>query len=338
MNTKTELPPCCLRIHPDNNNIVVLGTYKLEKESGLRHGTLDVYSTENGLFQKLSSTKTELAVLDLKVSPKDSSSWVLAHSTGNLMLWRYENEALELQKDLQLFESDVLVTSVFFNPQNANLVLATLTSGEAAIVNLENGSFETLDSSHLLECWTGAFGEAGPSQNVVFTGGDDAKLIAHDLRTNGQIWATNHRHHEAGVVLVLCPGDSWLLHLPSTLWTGSYDDHLRVFDLRKLDTDEGPALFPSLLPQELHKVNLSGGVWRLIPAPSSANGPKDSVLACCMYQGAYIVLPEEGKPVERKFFKGEHESMVYGGDWASLGDSVVTCLFYDNVVERWLPW
>lgn len=317
----------------------MIGTYKLEKDTGRRHGSLDVYASGKGGWTRLLSVATELAVLDVKVSPKDPSVWVLAHSTGNIMVWKFDedNNSLQLQENLRLYDEGVLVTSVFFDPANPEQLLATLTSGEAAIVNLQDSSSHQLDTQHLLECWTGAFGEAAPAANVVFTGGDDAKLIAHDLRTNSKIWATSARHHDAGVVLILCPNTLWLLHQPNQLWTGSYDDHLRVFDLRKLDTDDGPCLFPSLLPQELHKVNLNGGVWRLIPAPKSASTPQDSVLACCMYQGAYIVLPEDDKPVAKQFFKGQHDSMVYGGDWASLGEYVVTCSFYDNVVEQWLP-
>lgn len=325
MNTTTELPPCCLRVHPQNPEIAVLGTYKLE-ENGSRHGSLDVYTTKNGHFERLSSTKTASAVLDLKVSPADASLWVLAHSTGNISVWRFEDEKLEMKQNMDLFEEDVLVTSVFFDPKDANRLLATLTSGEAAIVDLQNGTFDLLETPHSLECWTGAFGEEGAAQNVVFTGGDDAKLIAHDLRQNEKIWAST-RHHDAGVVLILCPGKEWRNPRSDCLWTGSYDDNLRVFDLRKIDTDEGPSLFPSLLPQELHKTNLGGGVWRLIP------GPDLSVLACCMYKGAYILKTGENEPQVGKFFKGKHESMVYGGDWS--GKDALTCLFYDNVVEKW---
>ncbi|KAF3985018.1 hypothetical protein FT663_05391 [Candidozyma haemuli var. vulneris] len=337
MNASTSLPPCCLRIHPENPEIVVFGTYKLEKPSSLRHGSLDVYSTTNNNFNLLSSTKTESAVLDLKVCPDDSATWVSAHSTGNICIWTYTNHKLELRENLELFDKDVLVTSVFFSPTDKTSLLATLTSGEAALVDLTSGAFRVLAESHSLECWTGAFGEEGPAANVVFTGGDDARLISHDLRTDSKIWATSHRHHDAGVVSILCPGKEWPLESPNCLWTGSYDDNLRVFDLRKLDTDEGPSLFPSLLPQELHKINLEGGVWRLIPAPKTATTPANSVLACCMYQGAYIVSAEAEKPAIHKFFKGNHDSMVYGGDWASSGDTVITCSFYDNVIEQWSP-
>lgn len=286
----------------------------------------------DGIFEKKQSTATKLAVLDLKFDPFDDLVLVLAHSTGNLTVWKYDNRSVSILKDLQIFDELMLITSVFFSPRDRGQVLVTLTSGESAIVNLETGDSEEFYTSHSLECWTGAFGEAGPTQNVVFTGGDDQKLIAHDLRTKDAIWQTSHRHHDAGVVLILCPGPKWLSHRPNSLWTGSYDDCLRVFDLRKLDGDDGPMLFQGLLPQEQFKENLNGGVWRLIPAPDS-----DKVLACCMYDGARIIDPSNDpeNPQITRYFKGDHESMCYGGDWQ--GESVVTCSFYDNVVQTWLP-
>lgn len=327
--TKTELPPCCLRVHPADHTLVILGTYKLEKESGLRHGSLDVYRMENGQFQLLESQPTALAVLDLKFSP-DGATLVLAHSTGNVTVWKY-TESLEKVKDIQVLDTESLATSVFFAPANPNTLLVTSTSGEACMLDLTTQESTTFDGTHTLECWTGAFGEAGPARDVVFTGGDDGRLLAHDLRSNSQIWSTNHRHHDAGVVLVLCPGEKWLAGRPNDLWTGSYDDCLRVFDLRKLDGENGPYLYSSLLPQETQKENLNGGVWRLIPAPDS-----DDVLACCMYDGARIIHPKDGDFEVARYFKGDHESMCYGGDWQAPG-TVVTCSFYDNVVQLWLP-
>lgn len=328
--TEAKLPPCALRVHPDDHSIVYIGTYKLEKETGKRHGSIETHRIKNGEICHENSVATSLAILDLKFSPTDSLVLVLAHSTGEIIIWNVQNELSQVST-LQVTEDTNLVTSIFFSPTDSQKVLATLTSGESLLVDLKSGDIEQFLTSHSLECWTGAFGEVGPSRDVVFTGGDDAKLIAHDLRTMDKIWATSHRHHDAGVVLILCPGDKWLSHTPNALWTGSYDDNLRVFDLRKLDGDEGPYLYSSLLPLESQKENLNGGVWRLIPSPTS-----DEVMACCMYDGARILKPIADGVEVLRYFKGDHESMCYGGDWQDP-ETIVTCSFYDNVVQAWLP-
>lgn len=332
--TQSKLPPCCLQIHPDNHQICFVGTYKLEKPSGLRHGSIETYVIKDGEFTLTCETPTNLAILDLKISPTDPNIMVLAHSVGVVRTWRIDPQAysLELIQEYTLCDETTLVTSIFFNPSNSHQLLCTLTSGEALILDLNTGSAESMDTVHDLECWTGNFGQMGPCKDVVFTGGDDSKLIAHDLRSKEKIWTTNHRHHDAGVVLILSPNELWLNTRPNDLWTGSYDDCLRVFDVRYLDGDEGPYLYQALLPIESFKNNLNGGVWRLIPSPDT-----DLVLACCMYDGARIIEPKSGKFEVKRYFKGDHESMCYGGDWKEP-NLVVTCSFYDNVIQQWLPY
>lgn len=324
--TKSSLPPCCLRVHPNDTSLILLGTYQLEKDSGRRHGSVEMWKYADGHLEQLRTYPTDGAILDLKFGV-GGSTLVTAHSTGNIMVWRSAGADLELVHDKALFDPDTLITSIFFSPTHDEL-LVTLTSGASALVDLATFEVNELDTSHSLECWTGAFGEVGPLSNVVFTGGDDLALIAHDRRTNGPIW-TAARAHDAGVVAILPASPHWNAANAHHLWTGSYDDHLRVLDLRI--TEQSTDLIPGLVPRVLQKENLGGGVWRLIPSPVDQR-----VLACCMYDGARIINGGESFLVEG-YFKGDHESMCYGGDWASDGSYVATCSFYDNVVQVWEP-
>ncbi|KAG7661455.1 uncharacterized protein J8A68_005033 [[Candida] subhashii] len=333
--TKTDLPPCCLRIHPENSTQIIIGTYKLE-DNGTRHGSLNYYHYENNEFTLRQSFPTPGAILDVKFNPRDSTKILTVDSIGHVIYWNFENDQLSILNDKQVTDSDdILITSCLFSPTDPESVLLTFTDGTSALFNLNRFEISLwLDTQHELECWTGAFGEIGELSNVVYTGGDDSRLIAHDLRSGEHIWTTSRNQHDAGVVSILSPGPDWNTTNPHTLWTGSYDDQLRVFDLRVMDKGN-PSLLPGYIPKLLHSENLGGGVWRLIPSPVSGD---DRVLVCCMYDGARIVnLDEQSHFTVDRYFKRDHESMCYGADWSPDAKFVATCSFYDNVVQTWSP-
>ncbi|ODQ77858.1 hypothetical protein BABINDRAFT_172624 [Babjeviella inositovora NRRL Y-12698] len=332
-----SLPPCCLRVHPEHKDIIFLGTYDLQKESGQRLGSVEVlrYDVERGNITLLNSIPTPSAILDLKFNPFNSSQFVTVHSTGNMTVWSTSDELVISQlHNAELFDDTNLITSVFFSPILENQLCVTLTGGPAGVV-VEMQAFST---THDMESWTCAFGGFQGLENVVFSGGDDSKLIAHDIRTAeyGTPIFQSRRIHDVGIVAILpaTPGtngrDSWRVANPYSLWTGSYDDNVKALDLRVLPPQE---LIPSIPPLVKQANNLGGGVWRLIPSPLQDD---DRVLTCCMYDGARILEPGRGLAPSR-YFKGTHESMCYGGDWSPDADYVVTCSFYDNVVQVWSP-
>lgn len=321
----TELPPCCLRVHPDNSLVVFVGTYRLESD-GSRHGSVDVFRLGAGQLVLEDSLKCGSAILDLKFNPFDPNMLVSAHSTGSISVWKWSGSCLEHVKTLQLFDNDNLVTSVVFDPVRKGHLLATLTSGEAATVDLESSAVQILASAHALECWIGAYGELGELNNVVFTGGDDARMICHDLRTSSLVFSTTGRQHDAGVVSILPLSLAWNTSRPNQLFTGSYDDQLRLFDLRTMGNNQ---VLPGRPPALLNLENLGGGVWRLCPLDQSR------LLVCCMYDGARVVSIADNSWEVASTFKAGHESICYGADWA--GELAVTCSFYDRVVQVWEP-
>lgn len=332
---ESTLPPCALRYHPSVENLLFIGTYELDKSNNTRFGTIEIYN-EKILIHLV---KTDSAILDLKFDPFNDEIIYTAGSTGDFKVWEFKNNELKLIEKFQLFEADVLITSINTSNVLQNKILLTTTDGYVSLLTLTNnkGSFnqnlEFFDSFHSLQCWISSFGNFNELANVIFSGGDDATLIAHDLRTMNQIFKSN-RLHDAGIVSIRTstPGNhhgnnDWSITKPYTLLTGSYDDHIRDLDLRYVP-DHG--LVEGLTPKLNEKLNLGGGVWKLEPCVI----PGDNRLAvCCMYDGARI-LESDPFRVDR-YFKKEHESMVYGCDWSLDGTKIASCSFYDKVVQIW---
>ncbi|SSD61689.1 related to Diphthamide biosynthesis protein RRT2 [Saccharomycodes ludwigii] len=352
---KTEKPPCCLQILC-NNKYILVGTYDLNKNTGFRNGSIDIYEYPG--LTLLHKIPTYGAILDLKISSHgDRSIMITAHSTGNLMVWKINydissfnvTEMLTLQANYQVFHSDTLITSCHFSPLEPQLVLCTATNGKTKLLRIDKTpcesttrivqdekitsinalSCDTLESQHSLECWIGEFGKISPLTNVVFTGGDDSKLIAHDLRMKNEIWSNEGRIHQAGVVSIKASSETFRVSAPTSLITGSYDDHIRGFDLRMLGKDQ---IYPGKMPVlNMFEKELHGGVWRLCESPKDMN----RLLVCCMYNGAKIVEVESDKKTfeEMQYVKKGHDSMCYGGDWSS--EFIATCSFYDNSLQVW---
>ncbi|KAH3669512.1 hypothetical protein OGAPHI_001633 [Ogataea philodendri] len=324
----TELPPCALRIHPANPTVVYIGTYKLVKDEE-RYGSIEIWTCTDSLA-KVRSVATASAVLDLKFDPFDATRLVSVHSTGNLIIWKISDDLLDISEtfNYQAYENSTLITAINFHLTIPNTLTLSTTAGTCSVLKLNGSDIEKtdFDTEHQLECWFSTFGTFAGLEHVVFSGGDDRKLVAHDARQPElPIWETD-RLHDAGIVSVLPASTFWNSTHPYTVWTGSYDDQVRSLDLR---VSAPQALISGLPPRAKQTENLGGGVWRLIPNPAG----DDRVLCCAMYAGCRMLKSTvQGIGVEDEF-QGEHESMVYGGDW--VGDNMITCSFYDRVVQVW---
>ncbi|KAK9669467.1 hypothetical protein RND81_13G132400 [Saponaria officinalis] len=178
--------------------------------------------------------------------------------------------------------------------------------------------------AHDFEVWAASFDTHQPS--VVYTGSDDCKFRGWDLRDGPSMPVfLNSRAHTMGICcIVKNPND------PYTLLTGSYDEHLRVWDVRSISK-----------PVNETSVCLGGGVWRIKYHPFI----KDLVLTACMHNGFAIVKLRDGNPEVIETYN-EHGSLAYGADWQrrrsgqeDLGKNnlVVTCSFYDKMVRVWIP-
>lgn len=372
---KTDAPPCCLRIHPLDPSIVYFGTYTLvqgnERNGSIEIWKLNDQDKCTGKSDcpdddsisvdtlpikgtRLKTIHTHGAVLDIKIDSKSMSApdnFILlatSHSTGNVTFWKIAKDDCTFITelcDIQLFpeptssSDETLITSINFHPRNNQLVFTT-TTGVVGVYDYTRPNKDPsedlilLPGEHSLEAWYADWCHLSPLENVVFSGGDDAKLIAHDIREPMPIMETD-RIHDAGIVSILTARNNWCSNVtdPYVIWTGGYDDQLCVLDLRAGINTSGGRLFPGIPPIVREKHNLGGGVWRLIPSPI----PNDhKVMTCNMYDGGRIVTYDNNSAQNVEVvgnFKGEHSSITYGGDW--VGDRIVSCSFYDNVVQIW---
>ena len=371
---KTNAPPCCLRINPLDPTIVYFGTYTLIEKHN-RKGTIEVWKLSQNYHTPgdfpdndnpeinvsslpligmcINSIETNGAVLDIKIDEKsinsNNESFLIstAHSTGNITFWNInKSDPLNINQlhNVQLFpkptssSNETLITSINFHPRNSQISFTT-TTGMVGYYEYEQlpsaeEGMTIFPTEHSLEAWYADWAHAPELDGVVFSGGDDAQLIAHDIRQPMSVFATN-RIHDAGIVSILTSRKGWCENVtdPYMIWTGGYDDQLCVLDLRAGLNISSGSLFPGMPPMVKEKHNLNGGVWRLIPSPHRYD---NRVMTCNMYDGGRIVSynSENAQDVQVvNTFKGEHSSITYGGDWVE--NTIVSCSFYDNVVQVW---
>ena len=200
--------------------------------------------------------------------------------------------------------------------------------------------------AHDLETWAIHLGrrrQRGAGAAAIYTGADDCALKAWDARGDlGRPVFVNRREHAAGVTCIAgSPHDA------NVLVTGSYDEHVRVWDVRNPAVPVLRAAAPSA-----DKVHCGGGVWRVKFHP--ADGAL--LLVACMHGGFRIMRVDaagaaDGEPAPARTLRHyeRHASLAYGADWvqvrggrgtgagkgAGAATVVSTCSFYDRSLHVW---
>jgi len=319
---------------PAYYNLLAAASYTLiEGPTPIRVGGLYLFTLGDGgdyNLQELQTIETS-GVFDIKwrkPSPNLVPCLGQASADGSLRLYTLQddNDRPTLLETSNLDIDSSMCLSLDWSPLHPQLAISH-SNGTLTIIDVGQSSPQVSDSTeaHSLETWITSYDSWHPT--VLYTGADDCHFCAWDLRQgldNSPIFR-NKKSHTMGVCSV--QSNSQVEHC---LITGSYDEKLRVWDMRM-----------SGLPVVQMEMGLGGGVWRLKWHPLD----KRLVLAACMHHG-FVVVRVEGDNMEVvEEYKG-HESLAYGADWyqgtwkrekSEFRSLAATCSFYDKALHVWEP-
>lgn len=137
----------------------------------------------------------------------------------------------------------------------------------------------------------------------------------------------SNSQHDAGVCCI-----AWHPLFPNIAATGSYDEHVRLWDERSMRAP-------------ITTVPCGGGVWRLrweslTRLDGRDDGPR--LAAACMHGGCRVMsLSADAQEMRVTQRFTAHESLAYGIDWLPsqsirvIDADVVSCSFYDRALYCW---
>ncbi|XP_035694319.1 diphthine methyltransferase-like isoform X2 [Branchiostoma floridae] len=294
--------------------------------------------------------RTDLAaILDIKwchTTLNECPALGIADAKGTLSVWTLQGgpdsknddasrtRSLTQQCEAQIVEEG-LVLSLDWSTgrqQSEPAVITSDSKGQLTLCQLSPTAtgIQTVSqwTAHDFEAWICAFNYWEPT--TVYSGGDDCRLKGWDTRTPCTHPTFVSKAHDMGVVSIHSN-----CHQEHRLATGSYDEHVLLWDRRNMRRPVGD-------------VHVGGGVWRL----KWHHANKDLLLAACMHNGFHILdvskLTDGSPSVVASYM--EHQSLAYGVDWcrqtissaemsttgATPGKPLLaSCSFYDHSLQLW---
>ncbi|XP_043704271.1 diphthine methyltransferase [Telopea speciosissima] len=325
--------------HQSFHHLLAASTYTLQEGvQPSRSGSISLFSVDaNACSLNLLHRVETAGIFDIKWSPIEIGAGPLlgqADADGYLRLHSLEHSLDGPETRGHVLRevggenvSSSMCLCLDWNASASSISLG-ISDGSISVVTLGEAQLQKQQAwqAHEFEVWATSFDIHQPQ--LVYSGSDDCKFSCWDLRENpSQLVFQNTRIHKMGVCCITNSSRDC-----NTVLTGSYDEYLRVWDLRSISK-----------PLNEIAIGLGGGVWRIKQHPSVP----DLILAACMHNGFAIVkVREESAELVETYVK--HDSLAYGADW-QRGESsdksgrgkgsstVATCSFYDRLLRIWMP-
>ena len=260
------------------------------------------------------------AVLDMKWSSADPEPRLaVVDAAGFLTVYSLgQGETCQLVKCGEIAVTAGLALALEWTVNNDTIAVSD-SKGCVTVVRVGGEGLEivTVLTGHSYEAWTCCFSKHDP--NLLYSGGDDCVFNFYDLRMDnkGPV-KKNSKSHLMGVTAMLSNSQA-SCEREWELWTGSYDETVRLWDVRNVRGEVG-------------SVGVGGGVWRI-----KQRGNR--LLVGAMHDGFKVI---EGQDIVEEY--NEHESLAYGADWVKgmevnvdnvAHDVIATCSFYDHLLKVW---
>ena len=261
-------------------------------------------------------------ILDMKWSSTGTQLFT-ANSNGGISIYSFSPEENINLKNNVVFDSSLICTSVdILDEHVTGSLVASFTSGMLASIDINSNSVISSWKGHDFDTWIAS--KDLWCTSVFYSGGDDCKLKTWDIRLSGPPIHTS-KAHTMGVCSI--QGSKLKEY---TLLTGSYDEHILMWDTRNRKTP-------------VCDIAAGGGIWRLKWHPYMEN----VFLSACMYDGFKIFKSDDFSDFYLTHCYEEHGSLAYGADWIiphndnssskARTSLVATCSFYDHQLKVWFP-
>lgn len=217
---KLEENPACIQYSPEHSLIV--STYQLEGEDS-RIGSFLVLNSD---LQIEYAVKPSGGIFRFNFARRNPSLIYAALTTGRVGLVDLKSRRLS---ETQTVSEGMLLD---LDDRNGKFVVSD-DRGNLSLVDEESFRTTSTWNAHCLPCtsdskcevWSCAWLDA----NTCASGADDSLLKVWDTRVELKRPAMVNRSHAGGVVFLERREDFNLI-------TGSYDEHVRIFDMRNLST------------------------------------------------------------------------------------------------------